>query len=113
MSDRLRDFEKTATEMARTFAARRTVAVKNYSDILTRFGRGEMDNKAYAEALVRLALDETARYYEDVAAIGADYYRTLFSLAGVETGGEPAAPAKKILRETKPNPKAPKSAPSR
>ncbi len=111
MSDRLRDFERTATEMARTFAARRTAAVENYSDILTRFGRGELDNKAYAEALVRLALDETARYYQDVAAMGADYYRTLFSLAGVETGGKPA-PAKKALREAKPTPKAPKSTPS-
>jgi hypothetical protein len=86
----LKRLGEVSGDFTRRWAQRRVHAVQRYGDILSSYGRGDLNATAAGEALTRLAAEEAVRYSEDTFTLGSDYVRAVLGLVGVSTGASAA-----------------------
>jgi len=94
MSADAKSFETTATDAIREIAARQGAALTRYGELLTGFGRGDLKAADFTERAARLAVEETARYWQDMFRLGGAYMRMWGSmLESIDRGRTEPAPA--------------------
>jgi hypothetical protein len=75
-----RSFEDMAGQALREFALARSASVVKYGNLLTRFGKGEIQSTAFGEESLRLAVEEGTRYAQDAVKLGTAYLSFLSGL---------------------------------
>lgn len=86
----LRDLgRRVARDQARV-VQRYDTAAQRYAESLQRYAEGEIGAGALGKDVLNVAVEQTARGAEDALAIGTEYSRWLWSLAGVEARDEAA-----------------------
>lgn len=90
---------ETASLLARRWATQRLAAVQSYGRILSDYGHGRSSGRAAAEAFVKLAAKEAARYPADAFQIATDYASAVARAAGLSFGdvGRTTRPARPVL----------------
>jgi hypothetical protein len=96
MSADASDFERAAGDAMRDFALSRSSGLAKYSNLLTRFGKGEIAAGAFSEEVLKLALEEGVRYAQDSIKLGSAYLGFMSQVTRA-AGGE-SAPAGSAAR---------------
>lgn len=82
---------KTASDLARRWAAQRVAAVQGYGRILAEYGNGRASGRDTAQAYARLAMQEATRYPTDAFQLATDYAAAVARAAGLSLKTEPTA----------------------
>jgi hypothetical protein len=107
MSADASDFERAAGDAMRDFALSRSSGLAKYSNLLTRFGKGEIAAGAFSEEVLKLALEEGVRYAQDSIKLGSAY---LGFMSQVSSRRARTAPARSASRARKRRAKSRRSA---
>ncbi len=91
------EFERVAGDAIREFARSRGAAMEQYTNLLTRFGNGQIGTGAFGEETVKLALQEGVRYVQDAIKLGSAY---LGYMSKVTRAADVAEKPKKVVTKT-------------
>jgi len=97
--------EALAENAIRAFTLGRAAGVNKYAELLTRFGRGDLQTMDFAQESVKLAVAESFKYAQDAAGLGSVFIAALAKLgqpspASAQT--KRAAPAAKRRPRARP-----------
>jgi hypothetical protein len=81
MSTDTRSLEELATEALHEYARSQATLFAKRGALLTRFAQGHVSTAAFAGESFKLALEETARYAQDVLRLGESYIGFVSGLA--------------------------------
>ncbi|MBW3579198.1 MAG: hypothetical protein KY462_15975 [Actinobacteria bacterium] len=83
-TDNLRDLTRKVAERQLTTVKHASRSLQRYAELLRRYADGEKGAAELGKDVMNLAVDQCTRGTEDAIEVSADYYRWLWSLAGVE-----------------------------
>jgi hypothetical protein len=100
MNSKGASLEALAVDAMRDFAINQSAILAKYSDLLARFGKGQVDASAFNEAAMKLALEGSTRSLQDALKFGGAYAEFFSSLTR-GAGGKAKPPSRARNSRTK------------